>query len=508
MDFIFYLTLMFFIMIFSSYDNIIDYDFWARLTVGKSFFQTGTLFNFDFQSFGTTHQFIDHEWGSSLIFYLIQNNFNDIGIYIFKVLIIFLTLFFLIKVIKLKTSNVKLHFLFFFFCLQAISYNIFSTVRCQTLTFLFFSIFLYALEYSRIKNNYRVLVCLPLLSIIWQNCHGGFVMGLSLILIYALGIFLNEKDFNKSKPYLFTFLASLGVILINPYGIKYLFFIIDAFRLNRIFITEWQSAFFYEPFYLKLLKFKIAFAITSLIFIYSIIKNIKTNGIKNYYNKIDKVKYLLIIFTILISLKSLRCHVFFIYTLIAFCYVDFYNIFNKKLPEKIDNFKEIIIFFLISISMVSHLYKYKFINRVPPSVYPVSEVEFIKLNNLKGNVFVNFHLGSYVAYKLYPNNFVFMDGRYEEVYDVNLINDMAKIYITDEYKFYFSKYHFDMLIVEKSYPLFEMLKKDKDFSLVFEDDFFGLFLDNKLKKDKYIIPTNDLKYYNKEKFKTNINWIN
>ena len=65
-----------------------------------------------------------------------------------------------------------------------------------------------------------------------------------------------------------------------------------------------------------------------------------------------------------------------------------------------------------------------------------------------------------------------------------------------------------MLIVEKSYPLFEMLKKDKDFSLAFEDDFFGLFLDNKLKKDKYIIPTNDLKYYNKEKFKTNINWIN
>ena len=81
MDFIFYVLLLFQIIILGSFGNQIDYDFWARLIVGKSFFQTGTLFNNDFYSYGTTHKFIDHEWGSSLIFYLIQDNFGDIGLF-------------------------------------------------------------------------------------------------------------------------------------------------------------------------------------------------------------------------------------------------------------------------------------------------------------------------------------------------------------------------------------------------------------------------------------------
>ena len=54
MDFIFYLTLLAFVVLFGTIDINIDYDFWARLIVGKSFFQTGTLFEHDFYSYGTT----------------------------------------------------------------------------------------------------------------------------------------------------------------------------------------------------------------------------------------------------------------------------------------------------------------------------------------------------------------------------------------------------------------------------------------------------------------------
>ena len=73
MDFIFYLTLFLFILLFGTIDKNVDFDFWARLIVGKSYFQTGELFSQDFYSYGITHKFIDHEWGSSLFFYLIQN---------------------------------------------------------------------------------------------------------------------------------------------------------------------------------------------------------------------------------------------------------------------------------------------------------------------------------------------------------------------------------------------------------------------------------------------------
>ena len=100
MDLLFYLTLGFFILLYGTLDINIDFDFFARLIVGKSFFQTNSLFNNEFYSYGTTHEFIDHEWGSSLIFYLLQNYLGDTGLFFAKSIIIFLTLFIIIKIIK------------------------------------------------------------------------------------------------------------------------------------------------------------------------------------------------------------------------------------------------------------------------------------------------------------------------------------------------------------------------------------------------------------------------
>ena len=504
MDLIFYLTLGLFVLLFGTLDNNIDFDFWARLTVGKNFFQTGELFNNDFQSWGTTHTFIDHEWGSSLIFYLIQNHLGDIGIFFFKSAIIFLTLYTITKIIRLENKKAPLNFLFFFFAIQSVSYNIFSTVRCQTFSFLFFAIYLYILKKTSLEKNYKILWCLPILNIIWANLHGGFALGLIVILIYAIGEYLNKKP---SKPYIIAFAFSCLTTLINPYGIEYITFIISALSLNRTYITEWQSVFFSKIYKHTLLKYELYFYPVILIFLYSIIKNIKSEGIKNFYKKIDKSKYLIIIFTLIISLKSMRFHVFFIYAILSYCYLDFYNIFNKKLPDKINKLKEIILFILILISTLSHLLEYKFINIVKPSQYPIYCVEFIKINSLKGNILTNFHTGSYVSYKLYPDNQIFMDGRYEEVYDTDLINEIANVFLAKNYQNFFRKYHTDILIIDKFYPIYNVLKKDTNWFLAFEDEHFSIFLPVKQKNLKFKLPNKNLDYYNKTKFETNINWL-
>ncbi len=507
MDFIFYLTLFFLVLLFSTLYNNIDFDFFARLIVGKSFFQTGTLFNNDFYSYGKTHEFIDHEWGSSLIFYLVQDNFGDIGIYFLKSIVVFITLFLITKIIKLENKEVKFHILFFFFVLHTVISNVFSTVRCQLFSFLFFILFLYILKYAKIKKNYRVLWCLPVLNIIWANMHGGFVMGIALIFIFLIGEFLNDRKSNFNKYILLTLVTTLFSSLINPYGIKYITYIFEAFMLDRIHVTEWQSAFFSKIYLHKYLKFKLFFFITIILFIISITKNIITKGFKNFYNDIDKTKCLILLFCILISLKALRCHVFFTYCVLALCYCDFYNIFNKKLPEIIDNAKEIILFILIAISAFSHIHQNQFQNIVYEKDYPIYCVEFIKQNNLKGNIFAIFHTGSYIAYKLYPNNYVFMDGRYEEVYDNNIINEMGDVFLGLNENDFFKKYHTDIVITEKTYPLYEKLKSNNNWFLAYESDEFGLYLPSKMKNKKFIQPTKDKNYYNKTKFKTSINWL-
>ena len=386
----------------------------------------------------------------------------------------------------------------FIFYFSFLHFNLYATVRCQSISFLFFVLYLYILKKS--KNNYRILWTIPVINIIWANCHGGFSIGIVLVLLYAIGEWLNK---NNSKPYFITFVLTCLTTLINPYGIKYIYFIFGALSLNRKYIIEWRSAFFAPMFYYSYYKFKIFFIATFLIFVRSIYKNIKTSGIKDFYNSIDKTKYLIILFCALISLKCLRFHIFYTYVIIALCYNDFYNIFNKKLPKIVDNLKEIILLILIFISTISHIYNYKFINIVKE--YPIFCVEFLRINNLKGNLLTNFHFGSYASYKLYPNISIYMDGRYEEVYDVNLINKMRELF-TCKNEDLLKTYHTDFIIIDKFYPLYIKLKKSPDWFLAIESSDFALFLDKRYKNQKFIVPSTDLNYYNKEKFKTLINW--
>ncbi len=507
MDFVFYLTLFFFVLLFGALDNSIDYDFFARLIVGKSFFQTGELFKYDFYSYGTTHNFIDHEWGSSLIFYLIQHNFSDIGLYIFKSAIIFLTLFIVTKIIRLDKSDAKFHFLFFFFAIQSICYTFFSTIRCQSFSFLFFVAYLYILKHSLKYKNYRVLFCLPLLNIIWQNLHGGFVLGLALIVIFIIGEYLNNNK-KFSKVLSISFLITLLGMFVNPYGLKYITFIFEAYKLNRIHIIEWQSAFFNHLFIFQYIKFKIFFAVCLILFIFSIVKSLKLYGIKSFYQKIDKTKYLLIIFCTIISLLAQRCHPFLALSIIALCYNNFYQIFNKKLSIGVDNLKEIILLIIITISSLSHIYNYKFINTLNERFYPVRCIEFIKINKIKGNVFCNFHIGSYGAYKLYPDNLIFMDGRYEETYDVNLINEMGDFFLNKYNGSFLKKYKSDILIIENFYPVKKALDNDKNWFLAYSDENFSLYLPKEYKRNEgFILPNEDKNYYFKTKFETNIDWL-
>ena len=492
---IFYTTLFLFIFGYGLYFNTIDNDFFARLIVGKTYFQTGSLLNWDFLSYTPTHRFIDHEWGSSLVFYFLQSNFGDEGLLIFKAIIYFATFFLLIKVIFLHNKNAKMHFLPFLFIINAIPAILFATVRCQSFTFFFFALWLYVLEKVRLENNTQLLWILPATMLIWGNMHGGCVAGFGILFLYIIGEYLNKKPVKK---YFIALIASVAVLFINPYGFEYLRFLFDALTLKRELITEWQPTF--SPLGLKYhFKYIIFLFIILILYLIFILKQ------RTDIRKTDKTKLLILAVTLLMSIKSIRLQPFFIFSLIAFCYNDFYNIFNKKLPESVDGIKEIILFFLITIFTLNAIYMTK-MNCVTWD-YPVLEVEFLKSNNIKGNILCEFHDGSYTAYKLYPNNFIFMDGKYEEVYPDNLIYVLKNINLVDKgWEKYLDIYHTDIVIVSRKYKIFETLQKNKKFTLTLKSPKYALFLRNELVRKDFKAPVANGSYYIKTKFDTNINW--
>ena len=74
--------------------------------------------------------------------------------------------------------------------------NLNNPVRCHMFSFLLFTVFIYILEKVRRGNN-KLLFLIPVLTIFWNNVHGGVVSGLGLLLMYAVGEFLNKKNFLK-----------------------------------------------------------------------------------------------------------------------------------------------------------------------------------------------------------------------------------------------------------------------------------------------------------------------
>ena len=495
MIFIFYITLFLFIFGHGLYFNTIDNDFFARLIVGKTFFQTGGLLEWDFLSYTPTHRFVDHEWGSSLVFYFLQSHFGDAGLLIFKAIIYFFAFFLITKTILLRNKQIKIHFLPFWFLINAIPAILFSTLRCQCFTFFFFALWLYTLERVRLKNEIRLLWILPSTMLIWANMHGGCVAGFGLIFLYILGEFLNKKPVKK---YIATLSLCFAVLFINPYGLEYLKFLFSAITLNREFITEWQPTFrsigikYHYKFIFFLLAFLLLFAAYTIKF-------------KPNIKKTDKTKALVLFVTFLMALKSIRLQPFFIFSVLTYCYEDFYKLFPIRLPNKIDNLKEI--FFLLLMCFFS---TYAAINtKLKCTVwnFPIMEIDFIKTNNIKGNLLCEFHDGSFAAYRLYPNNLIFMDGKYEEVYPNELIYMLKDINLANKgFREKINKYKTDIIIVTKSYKIYEELKKDNNFVQVISSPRYALFLKKELIRKDFRAPSGNAKYYTNTKFDTNINW--
>ncbi len=515
---LFYIALFLYISTISIIPTIIDYDFWARIVVGKTFFQTGKLLNFDFQSFGPTRQWFDHEWGSSIIFYQILDKFGDKGIFIFKAVTIFMVYFIITRIILLRRKHLSktevnpfksapLNILFFIFLIQSTLDVVFTTVRCHMLSFLFFMLWFYALEKSRLENNYRILWVLPVSMIMWANIHGGCFTGLGLLFIYTVGEFLNKKP---CKPYVLVGIFSVFAMFINPYGVKYVYFLFSAITMDRPTITEWVSI-FNKIHFTKYLKYKIWMSavafLTATILIKKYIK-IDAKTVKEklaaLYNSIDKTKAITLIIMFLLSIKTLRLIPFFAFTAAVFLYDDIYKLFNKKLPNIINNLKEIFLYILIAVSFLytNHVLKME----CTLIQYPYREAEFLKINNLKGNLFANFHYGSYLAYKLYPDNFIFMDGRYEETYDPELLSRMRIMFIGPNWKEEFYKQHIDYILVEKEYILYERLSKDSDWKLVINSKDFALFINKNIDTKNLKMPPENIEYYNKTRWQTNIDW--
>lgn len=240
---------------------------------------------------------------------------------------------------------------------------------------------------------------------------------------------------------------------------------------------------------------------------YVIIEFLKVKTEKFNYKSLDKTKFLVLLVTLFMAIKHVKMMPFFVLTGTVFCYEDVINYFKKfnfpkwSMPS--------LIAFLTFYSVTALAIK-DYRPMINYNIFPVMEVEFIRANKLEGKLLTNFGIGSFASYKLYPQNKIYMDGRYEEVYDDWLLDDLSNMFsVRGNHAFdLIIKNRPDIIILEKSYNILYhvLMQNDQDWQLAFEGVNFGVFVSQKIAKPDYIPPNGDLKYYKKTILNTMINF--
>ncbi len=508
--YLFYPSLFILCWVYAVKFNDADYDFWARIAAGKMFLQTGSVLPNDIFSYTLTKQWIDHEWGSGVIFWYLADTFGDMGLIALKIALMFSIMWLISRIIELHNPKPDTHrnILFYFLIILATFFGIGHTVRCQLFTFTLFTLWIYTLERVRLGET-RLLWILPVTIVIWANLHGGFVAGLGLLFIYGLGEFLNKKPY---KQYFIAMLPTALVTLINPYGFKYLQYIFYATTMDRSnIITEWMKTDLFASWWSwYALKITLLIYFTSVIFYF--IKK------RPSFEQVDKVKFLLLGITLYLALNHIKHQAFFVISAACFLYHDFYAIFGEKIPRLLNVAKDAALYFIIIGAGILLMVFNPILVTVPLNKFPVCSVEFIRQNNIKGNVLSVFHWGSYIAWKLYPDCHIALDGRFEEVYPEEtfyLVSMLISHSNKPEKGIYWDKvlkiYHTDIIIAAKSSKnekkTYNALKESKDWKIVFEGPISAVFVRKELAKDDYKKPVIDYGKILEEKYETKMEFM-
>lgn len=499
--FLFIVSVFLFILLNTVIFSAVDMDYWARLLQGNAFFQLGSILKTDIFSYTPTHIWLDHEWGASIIFSLIQNIFGYIGVLFFKTILVFFIFFFLYETIRLhkKDNNLLFNLLYFILIVLAMPTITQSWIRCHLFTFLFFSVSIFILERVRLSKNYKLLYMLPVIMLFWVNIHGGCVSLLGLLFIYFIGELINKKEY---KHFLYVLLLAFLVMFINPYGVDYVKFIFMATTMERPFVTEWISP-FAHPDKLFMIEFKVLYLINLLLLICSIKKF-----------KLDYTKYILLIVCAYLSFKYIKNTPFFIITSAVFLYDELLNVLEfiiKKIKINLDprNVFVLLSCIVIIFSLCNLILNINYLYYPNLSMQPVDVVNFISKKDLKGNILAPFDMGSYIIYKLFPNNLIYMDGRYEEVYykqTKDLLDDFYNVKENwdDILK---QNYKHDYIIVPTNALINDYLVKRNDYKRIYSDPYNILYINNSLKYEEKEVHYESTFGYTSNPFKTSVKFI-
>lgn len=474
--------------------HLIDPDYFWHLRTGQYLFEHHTLPIGDIFSYTYDGKpWVLHEWLFEIVLYCTHTLLGSLGVKFVVSLMVITTL-----VIVYKTANqilkrpyvaFTLTIIFFIPMMGAVS------PRPQVVTMLMFAFFMHALTAFKYTHTTRTLWLLPPLMVVWTNAHGGYMIGLVLLLLFVTCEWLmriarqNHDVAGKLRLKMLSGVTGVTILasLINPYFVRHWVypFEVMGMKASQGFINEWRSPDFHSwpsQVYLLLVLVTMTAAM---------------------YRKIrpDLTELAVTLLFVSAGFVAVRHTSFAIMTLIPFAaktvtQLSFTRLFADERVRRLHssyqrfahNDKDIgkmefaLNWLLLTVTAVGLIIYYPVLHdtdtKIANRLVPVKATEFIVQAGISGRMFNNYHHGGYLIQSFYPTQKVFIDGR-ADMYGDKFIQEYIDISSgTTEWKEKFEKYKIDYVVMARETPLIQLLKEQGNYKLVYEDELNSVLLKN------------------------------
>lgn len=457
---------------------ISDADFWFYLKTGEYVLTTGSIPRAELWSFTFPgNPYVAHGWLTGVIFYAV---YSLIGLKILIFIFAVLTALAFWIVFKRANSHPFIAGAATLVAVWAAMPNI--GVRSRVFSILLTSIFLAVLgRFARGAKDRWIWVLIPLTTL-WVSLHGGFFIGLMLIVLTAVGMVfdywagvLEEPETLRSRLRMLA-IVLLGCVLaglVNPYGIKPYTTPLTLLRSSiwQNLIVDWLSPNFHLPSTRPLLLLMIG-----------------TIAVLGLSPKRPKPSQLLLFLATLYSMLKIQRNSVVFVLVAAPLFADYFQTwldstrFGKYLSAARPGISSPRLALLVSLALLLPLVAFAF--KLKSAVYatptqkalglPVNAVEYLKSNGITGNTFAAPNVwGGYLIWAA-PDNPVYIDGR--DAYPDTFVKEFVDILFGRvDWRKVFNERGVEIVVMEFDAPLARRIAEAPEWEQIYEDEVSVVF---------------------------------
>ncbi|HUY18063.1 MAG TPA: hypothetical protein VMV15_02450 [Candidatus Binataceae bacterium] len=454
---------------------VIDPDLWGHVRFGQAFLANrGPLFRdpYSYSAFG--HSWVDYEWLGDVVMAAAFNHLGLAGLLMLKLGCAAVLVIFLVMALAETGASTQIQFGVLVFAAVVIRPQL--QFRPQSFTMAMLAILMWLLARDAYRRAGRLWLAVPLIAL-WANLHGGFVMGIAALGIYAaisgLQDLLRNRDYRRILSLTAIVFAAALATLATPYGFHTWVAIVAVLRdpFTHDVITEWQPL------------------LPTMVLAW----RVHGPHVSNYEIGVGLMAAMALVWPLSIEAADLPL----VAIAAAFSLAAF--IAQRNLP---------LAAIAIAVPLARHLHLlvtrrsglarrarwspgWWWLNQAllvaiacailiqggalarslrSTDPYPVSACDFMQRHHLAGNILNDYEWGEYLIWRMAPHSRVFIDGREDTAYPLKII----ATYMLFHYDLFdggpiFKDFHHDYILIRADAKSRLLVDSNPHWKLIYED---------------------------------------